>query len=545
MIHEHKLRTGLVFLIFCSLYALIAFNLYIIQIRQRNFFKELGSRQYFVTVTSLPPRAEILDRHGKPLALNQDRLAAFVLPKTLKDPNGLRTFLKKEFPHAAEQLKKATGHFVYIKRNLSEEQLQMIQESGVEDIQLLTEPGRYYPLPCAAPIIGMTNIDNAGLFGIELMCNARLAGAPSTYRLEKDARSGHCYFTKETKVAGHDGVPIQLTIDNDLQFLACEELKQTVEQCGAKEGAVLILNPTNGEIIAMANYPSVDISNLQEFDQRLTKNRIVTDVHEPGSIIKVFLALAALEEGVVKPDELIDCENSKVGVVNGFKFGTVKEDGLIPFIDVMTHSNNIGVAKVALRLGPKLYDHYRRVGFGTRTGLGWIGEQAGYVNPPHHWSRSSIIVLSFGYELTASLLQLGKAMCIIANNGYMVEPTLFKDKPGICSRTPLYKPETIETMRLILERAVTGEGNVTGKHAAIRGYKVLGKTGTANLVINGKYDPQHSIYSFSGIVEKGDYKRVIITFIKDTGRTKVYAATIAAPLFNKVAEKVLIHDHVI
>ena len=335
MIQEHKLRTGFVFLIFCSLYALIAFNLYIIQIRQRSFFKELGSRQYFTTVQTLPPRAEILDRHGKPLALNQDRLSAFVLPKTLKDPDGLDDFLRVHFPHAREQLKSANGHFLYIKRNLTDDQLLLVQNSGVEDIQLLKEPGRYYPVPCAAPIIGITNIDNAGLFGVELIYNKQLAGTPSTYRLEKDARSGHFYFTKETKVAGQDGIPIELTIDSDLQFLAFEELKQTVEQSGAKEGAVIIMNPTNGELIAMANYPSIDITDLHAFDQRLTKNRIITDVHEPGSFIKIFLALAALEEGVVQPDELIDCENTKIGIVNGFKFGTVKEDGLISFVDVI------------------------------------------------------------------------------------------------------------------------------------------------------------------------------------------------------------------
>jgi cell division protein FtsI (penicillin-binding protein 3) len=545
MIYEHKIRTGFVFLLFCSLYTLIAFNLYIIQVRQRTFFKELGERQYFLTVKTLPPRAEILDRHGKSLALNHDRLSAFVLPKSIKVPDELKPFLKKHFPHAHEQLGKVDSHFLYVKRKLTDEQLMLVQTSGLEDIQLLKEPSRYYPLPCAAPLVGITDIDNTGLFGIELMLNKQLAGSASTYRLEKDARSGHCYFAKETKVAGHDGVPVQLTIDSDLQFLACEELKQTVEAFKAKEGAVLVLNPTNGEIIVMANYPSVDTDNLSEVDPRLTKNRIVTDVHEPGSIIKVFLALAALEEGVVQPDELIDCENSKVGIVNGFKFGTVKEDGLIPFTDVIANSNNIGVAKIATRLGPKLYEHYRRVGFGTKTGLGWPAEQSGYVNPPKNWSRSSIVVLSFGYEVTASLLQLANAMGIIANNGYSVQPSIILNQPGKCSAKPLYKPETIQIMRNILERAITGEKG-TGKRAAVKGYTVLGKTGTANLVINGKYDPKHSIYSFSGIVEKGDYKRVIVTFIKDPEHCSgVYAATVAAPLFNKVAEKVLIHDHII
>jgi cell division protein FtsI (penicillin-binding protein 3) len=543
MIQEHKLRTGFIFLVFCALYAVVLFNLYIIQIRQRNFFKDLGSRQYYVNVKTMPPRAEIYDRNGKPLALNQDRLSAFVLPKIIKNSRELNSFLKKNFPSAVEPLNKSNSHFLYVKRKLSDEQLEMIQSANLEDLQLLKEPSRFYPLPSSAPIIGITDIDNNGLFGIELMFNTKLAGTASSYQLEKDARSGYCYFTKETKVAGHEGQPITLTLDSDLQFLAHEELKQTVEKYGAREGSVLVMNPMNGEIIVMATYPSFDPADTTNLDPELTKNRILTDAHEPGSVMKIFLGLAALEEGAVTPDELIDCENSKVGIVNGFKFGTVHENGLIPFTEVISESNNIGVAKVATRLGPKLYEHYRRVGFGTKTGLNWPGEQSGFVNPPNRWSRSSIVVLSFGYELTINLLQLGRAMSVIANGGYTIQPTLLKNEPQCpCLTNPLYSEKTINTMRDILEKTVdTG----TGKYAAIRGYKVMGKTGTANLVVNGKYDPLHSIYSFSGIIEKGDYKRVIITFIKDIGRTKVYSATVAAPLFNKVAEKVLIHDHII
>lgn len=546
MLQECKLRTGFVFLLFCALYGLILFSLYSIQIRQRQFFTDLGSRQYHVNITSMPPRAEIYDRHGKNLAINKDQLSAFILPKTLKNPQQTKKFLKKNFPQSFERLTKAEAqknlpHFLFIKRKLNPEQLALIKDSGLEDVQLLAEPSRFYPLPSAASIIGLTDIDNRGLFGIELMFNKQLSGTASTYRIEKDARSGHCYFAKETKVVGSDAIPINLTIDSDLQFLAYEELKHTIDKFGAREGGVLVMDPATGEIIVMAQCPTVDTEQTQQVDQHLAKNRIVTDVHEPGSIMKVFLALAALEEGVVTPDDLIDCENTKFGNINGFKFGTVHANGVIPFSEVIADSNNIGVAKVALRLGPKLYDHYRKVGFGTKTGLNWPGEQAGFVNPPQRWSRSSILVMSFGYEVTASLLQLATAFSVIANNGRLVQPKIIKEQ-GVKISEPLYSDETIAEMRDILSLTVD---HGTGKNAAINGYKILGKTGTANLVVNGKYSLHNNIYSFVGIVEKGDYKRIIVTFLKDLGKKGVYAGTTAAPLFNKIAEKVLIHDQVI
>lgn len=543
MLQQQKIRTAFIFIVFCSLYGIFLFNVYVLQIRQRTFFTDLGKRQYNVTVTSMPPRAHIIDRVGNPLAFNQEHLSAFILPKELKSPVVLASFLKKHFPASVERLAHNTSHFMFIKRKLTPDQLLLIQSSALEDIHLLKEPSRSYPLTCAGHIVGITDIDNKGLFGIELLYNEHLAGKPSTYALEQDARSGHFFFKRETKIAGHEGVPIQLTLDNDLQFLAHEELMHTVEQFQAQEGAVLVMNPTTGELIAMAQYPAFDPNDTTNLAQDLTKNKLVTNVHEPGSIMKVFLALAALEEKVVTPDELIDCENTKVGIVNGFKFGTVHAEGVLPFTDVIARSNNIGIVKVALRLGPKLYDHYCRVGFGKRTNLNWPGEQSGYVNPPHKWSRSSPIVLSFGYEITASLLQLACAFSIMANDGYLVKPTIIP-VPAPLPRIgkPLYAPETIAAMRSILEKAVaTG----TGTRALIKGYTVMGKTGTANLVINGHYDPDHNAFTFSGIVEKGNYKRVIITFVKDSPQKELYASTVAAPLFERVAEKVLIHDSII
>lgn len=543
---SYKIRASFIFLFFCSLYTLILLNLYSIAIKQRNFFSNLGKQQYMISIKSTPERALIYDRNGSPLAINKPMLSAFILPKNLDSPKMAERFLKKHFPLALNRLyHHADMHFLYVKRKLSPDQITLIERNNIPDIKLLKEPGRFYPIESSGHLVGITNIDNNGLFGIEGIYDKQLAGEPTTFSLEKDARSGHFYFTKTTEQEGFDGTPITLTIDANLQFLAFEQLAETIDRFKAQEGAVLVINPLNGDIIVMTQWPTFDANNTETIPIDFTKNIAATNVYELGSVMKVFTALTALEEQVVTADELIDCEDKKTTFIDGIKVNTVHQAGIIPFSQVIETSNNIGIAKVAQRLNDKLYDHYKRLGFGEKTSLLWPGQQAGFINPPNHWTKQSIISLSFGYEITASLIQLARALCIIANGGYEITPRIIlestssktKEKKG-----PLYRPESLNTLREILEKTVT-QG--TAQRAIMKGYKVMGKTGTANLLIDGVYNPERNIYIFAGIIEKGSYKRVIVTFIKDAAYKDLYAATVAVPLFERVAEHVLIHDKIL
>ncbi len=540
----YKLRTGVIFFLFCFGYLLILFNLYSIQIKQKSFFCNLAKQQYNVTITSTPERALIYDRHNQPLALNKHSLSAFIMPKKIEHVEQLEQFLKKQFPQAWQRwVNHPDAHFLYVKRKLTPEQLALLEEKNLADIKLLKEPNRFYPIEPAGPLVGITDIDNVGQFGIEMLFNQQLAGIPTTYCLEKDARSGHFYFTKSTKQEGIDGQPVTLTIDGDLQFLVHENVKEAVKKLQAQEGAVVIMNPDNGEILAMAQYPDFDPNNTNDITIEYTKNKALTDVHELGSVMKVFVALAALEENLVEADELIDCAHTKSTLLNGVRVNTWRAHGIIPFTEVIQNSNNIGIAKVAMRLGSKLYDHYQQLGFGQKTGLTWPGEQPGFVNPPKNWSKPSIVSLSFGYEITANLLQLARAFCVIANDGYLVTPKLFlnQEKDSLLHQQ-LYNAKTLETMRDILEKTVS-QG--TARRAALNGYRVMGKTGTANLVIDGAYNPDHNRYTFAGIIEKGDYKRVVVTYIHNAASKNLYASQVAAPLFMKVAENLVIHERML
>ncbi|KKP35973.1 MAG: Peptidoglycan transglycosylase and transpeptidase FtsI [candidate division TM6 bacterium GW2011_GWF2_32_72] len=546
MDHSIKIRTSFVFFIFIVLYGLLIFNLYIVQIKQQSFFSSLAERQYNVSLEISPPRGLIYDRTGtRPLAINKEIYSAFLVPKSMETAEHTLMFLQKNFPHAAERFEKNTEpNFFYIKRRLSDAEKKLIEDSNISDIKIVKEAGRFYPCPFVGTIVGMTNIDNVGITGIELLFNDKLSGSPEKVSLEKDARSNQFYFKKSTKEEGISSLPIKLTIDSDLQFLAVEEAKECLEKFGFKEVSAVIINPDNGEILALVSLPDFDPNDISNVDVESIKNRTISNVYELGSVMKVFVSLAALEEGVIRPDDIIDCGGSKNVKIDGINLSTTIALGKATFAEVVQNSNNIGMAFVGKKLGEKLYDHYTRVGFGEKTNIPLPGEQSGFVNPPNNWSKRSPVSLSFGYEITGSLLQLAKAFCIVANGGYKVHPKLIlTENPVENKKEKLYSDQSISEIRDILEKTIL-QG--TAVKAKINGYKVMGKTGTANMVVNGKYDVTKNRYAFCGIVEKGDYRRVIVTFAKEPEvKQKLFAANTVAPLFEKIAEKLLIHDRVI
>jgi len=544
MIQSFKIRSTVIFLFFSSLYIVIGITLYAIQIKHHDFYTKLGQQQYHVTITQRPPRGAIFDRSGTNfLAMNRDYVSAFVLPTHLEHSQNTYALLQSHFPQAYKRLQKHKDkHFLFIKRRLTQDEQRLIATTKDHDVCLLSEPGRYYPVPSAGPLIGITNIDNKGLFGLELQYDNSLAGNPTICHLEKDARSGYYYFKKETTIMGDSGQPLQVTIDADLQFLTELAVQATIEKFNAQQGAAIIMNPDNGEIVAMVTCPHLDPNDSNSASAELCKNSIITDAYELGSVIKICAAIAALEEGVVTPSELIDCKDTLTTYIDGRKINTVKPHGIIPFADVIAFSNNIGIAIVAKRLEGKLYDHYKRLGFGTKTGIEFPGENSGFVNPPEKWSKQSIISLSYGYEISATLLQLACAFCIFAT-GHAIKPTLLLQNSAKNATFPqLYSDENLAIVQSILERT-TLYG--TAKRAAIKGYRIMTKTGTANMLIDGQYSPDNNLYTCAGIIEKDTYKRVIVTFIKQAAKKDLYAATVTVPLFEVIAERMLIHDKII
>lgn len=536
---DYKPRVFSVLLVFFIFYLIILTRLYLIQVHRKDFFKDLAEQQYGVELTISPHRAKIYDANGVPLVINRDAVSAFILPKQFNDKKKTEKFLKAHFENVYKKIQKNKNKkFAWLERKITPQRLEELKKIGTDDIYYINEPQRFYPYQGVSTVLGFTDIDNIGLGGIELEFNKSLAGTATVIDIKKDARSAHFYFDKEIVKQGTKGSPVHLTIDNKLQFLAYEELKQNIANYGAQGGSVLVLNPDNGNILAMANSPDFDANQREIKDLDVTKNKIITECFEFGSVLKAFTALGALEEKVVTINEPIDCEG-KIAYFGKFKVENWTNTGIVPFSDVIRMSSNIGIAKIAQRLDSKLYDHLRRVGFGKKTGVEFPGERDGFVNPPSNWSKSSCIVMSFGYEVSATLLQLAKAFCIIANGGYDVTPHLIKNENTKTAKEvgeKLYSDETIKQMKDILE----GVGKSYNK--GLESFRVMGKTGTARKIVDGKYSTRDHIYTFVGIIEKNDYRRVVVTFINNPNKGGLWAAQVAAPLCQHVAERMLVND---
>ena len=521
--------------------ALIALNFLYLATIKHKFFKDLALKQHQTIISIAPERAFIYDRKNKIVAFSQNSYSAFITPKNIKEKKELLKFLKKNFPKIYNNFEQYKNkHFMYIKRHLEEHELELIKKINLEDIHLLEEPKRCYPYNSLIPILGLTDIDNIGISGLEYFYNSQLIGENSTFLLQKDGHTKN-YYKKEIQV-NKSPTPLNLTIDAELQELILEELKETVNFWQAKEGAITILNPEDGEILAMVSYPSINYidNNNNNLNIEGTKNRCLTQPYEAGSVIKTFLALAALEEKIVEPDEIIDCENTETTLINGMVVNTPHADGKITFSKVIQASNNIGVVKVALRLDKKLYDYYDKLGFGKNCTKEKIGEESSILYPPCKWSKRSIISLSFGYEMTTHLLQLTRAYALIANGGYLITPHIFKNINYEKSESPIFSKKSIDAINDILLKTVN---DGTAKRAQIKGYTIKAKTGSAYCAKNGGYDQNASIYTCIAIIEKGDYKRVIGAFIKEpVSPKKTYASKVVVPVIEKSIERLLIHD---
>ena len=542
-VRDYKVRIAIVFIFFATLFVVIAVRLFLLQIKQKNFFKLLAEQQYELQVKMTPPRGVIVDASKKyPMAFNRHVTSAFIVPSALSESSKTLKMLKKRYPEVyARYRKNPDKHFLWLSRRMSDKELQFLQKLNDPQIHLVDEFARYYPYQGGAQLLGLTDIDNTGIAGLELSFTKQLGGVSKAVKLERDARSGAFYFDRLVTHMGRPGKKLALTVDRYLQEMVAYELQKKVVELKAKSGAAVVLDPETGAVLAMANYPAFDPNQKGVTAFEAMKNRSVSECYEFGSVLKAFCAMAALEERVVSFDEPIDCEG-RFGYIDGVKIENPtisllrrleEHNNILPFNEVVRYSSNVGIAKIAKRLGPKYYEHLRRLGFGTKTGVQFPGERSGFVNPPERWSKPSLIVMSFGYEIMATLMQLARAFCIVANGGYDVHPTMVSAE-GAAKGQKLYRDDTIEHMKCIMEK-------VAERHQ-IPGVRVMGKTGTARCIVNGKYSNQLHHYSFGGIVEKDGYRRVILTFVKEPEKASLWASDVALPLFKTAAQRMLVHD---
>jgi cell division protein FtsI (penicillin-binding protein 3) len=530
----------------------VAARLVQVQIVRHDDYVSRAQRQQERTLALTPVRGSILDARERVLAESVAAESVYADPQAIADPRATAKALAAipALKVNAREIEKKLGDggaFAWIARQLPLEVAAEVKRLKLQGIYTLEEHRRSYPRgTLAANVIGYTGVDGEGLAGVEHSLDSAVRGRAGRVTLLRDARKGMYLVGGEGANRAVDGNHVVLTIDSVVQFIAERALAKVVAHERAIGGSAIVMDPRNGAILAMASFPTFDPNRFRDFATIAWRNRNVQDIYEPGSTFKIITASAGLEEGVVTPSQVLDCNNGAITIANveihehdGHKYG------LLTFEDVMVHSSNVGAIRVGLALGvDRFYSYMKKFGFGERTGVELPGETAGLLRRTERWSQISNASISIGQEIGATPLQVLSAVATVANGGVRVAPHVVDrivEAEGKIVRPPRAAPQRVisERSAAVLNeilKSVVSRG--TGKEAAMAEHVVAGKTGTAQKAVRGGYSPDKVVASFAGYVP-ADRPRLAILVVVDEPRVAQYGGTVAAPVFREIAESTL------
>ena len=504
-----------------------------LQIVDTEFLQDQGEARYLREVVVPTRRGNILDRNGEPLAVSTPVDSVWVNPKVLLQSPGdiepLANVLGVDADEIERRLtQRSTREFVWLRRRLHPDVADQIKSLKLHGVFLQKEYRRFYPAgEVTSHVIGFTNIDDIGQEGLELAYNDWLQGKPGLKRIIRDRRGRtieHVEMVKES-VPGHD---LSLTIDRRLQYLAYRELKRTVLKHGARSGSVVLLDVKSGEVLAMVNQPSYN-PNHSNMDSEGLRNRAITDVFEPGSVMKPFAVASALETGRWTPTTQIDTTPGTINV-SGHTISDHRNYGPIDVTRLITKSSNVAATKIALDLEPEhMWNTYDRFGFGDVTGTGFPGESAGVLRNHRRWRRVEQATLAYGYGISVTVLQLAEAFAALADEGRLRRPSLVMGATN--PPESVLDPTIARQVAAMLETVTGPEG--TGKNARVENYRVSGKTGTSRKASASGYASRY-IASFAGFVPSSDPELVGVVMINDPSGGQYYGGLVAAPLFSTI-----------
>ena len=552
--HQRKVRKriSLLALFFMFWLGILAFRLIQLQVIDHTVYKTVVLEQNQNTEPIHPKRGTIYDRSGNILGRSVPRQSVFYtsFKGESHQPQIERIHQLKEILGLSENelqmVKKRIQRddsFIWIRRKIDSEKSEKVKNLDLTGIYLEEENKRFYPYgKLAAHLIGRVNIDEVGASGIEYRYDSVLGGEKGKRLILRDAKRRKYQFeTLKEPVPGKD---LYLTIDETIQYIAEKELKKAILEFEAAGGIVIISQPSTGEILAMANYPTFDLNS----PPLSIRNGAIHHTFDPGSTFKMITASAALESKKIDPSDVFDCSAGIISIA-GKNIRDHKKFGQLSFPEVIIHSSNVGTIQVGQIVGDKsLFKTIQDFGFGQKTGIDLPAEEKGLFYPLSRWTDISVASLSIGYEISVTAIQMLQAINIIANKGVIISPTVvrksFTDIKDIEKNPPEYRrvlsEESAVKLASILQRA-TEEG--TGQSAQIKGYKVAGKTGTAQ-----KFDPTIGGYSsslhmasFVGYVldEKPVFSMIIVI---DDPKEKYYGGQVAAPVFKEIATQILDYE---
>lgn len=532
----HRIRLIFVSCFFIALLIALCWRITDLTVLHRKFLKGQGDARSLRTIDIPAHRGMITDREGTALAVSTPVQSLWVNPQDFsldtKQLQALSQLLGIKPKTLLAKIQKAQSReFLYLQRQLPPNMAKKIEALNIPGLNFQQEFKRYYPqADSTAQLLGFTNIDDEGIEGLELAYDDWLKGIPGKKRVLKD-RMGHIIeelgVIKEPR-PGHDLV---LSIDRRIQYLAYHELTNTLEKFAAKSGSVVVLDSKTGEILAAANAPSFNPNARGRYTRDSYRNKAITDIFEPGSVIKPFSIASSLASGLVKPDTIIDTRPGWM-VVHGHPVRDIHNYGILDVTGVLQHSSNIGVTKMILLSPPEqLIGLLQRSGFGQRTESGYPGESDGAIVKAKDANPFVLATIGFGYGLSVTALQLAKGYLIFANKGKLHPVTLLHHQAEEVSERVLDE-KTANQVLYMMETVLGNEG--TGKPARIPGFRVAGKTGTARIAGKNGYEANRHIASFVGIAPVSDPQLVVVVVIHEPTKNGYYANAVAAPLFAQV-----------
>ena len=510
-----------------------------LQFVNQNFYQKQGDQRFLRELPIETTRGMITDRNGEPLAISTPVESIWANPSELTDhPDRyaqLATALDIPLPDLTAELKKHEDkEFLYLRRHMDPDSASAIVALNIPGVYSRREYKRDYPLgEVMAHVIGYTNVDDRGQEGVELAFDDWLTGKPGAKRIIRDLH-GRIVENVDLVRAAQPGRDLTLSIDRRLQYLAYKELAEAIKKNDASAGTVVILDVHTGEVLAMVNLPSYNPNARTDNRPSAHRNRAATDVTEPGSVMKAFTIASALETGIVTPDTVFDTNPGSTELA-GHVIHDTHNHGVLTVTGIITKSSNVGAAKLSLLMnGTQMFDMLHRFGFGQVTGSGFPGESSGVLPNGRTWSMIQKATIAYGYGVSVTAMQLAQAYAAIGNGGRLVTPTFVKG--GQTPSKAVLDPHVASQIMTMLETVVAPGG--TAPDAAVLGYRVAGKTGTARYASGGGYS---KIYDslFIGLVPATNPRLVMVTMIHDPKGTVYYGGLVAAPVFGKVMDRAL------
>src|SRR5229473_1048248 len=521
-----------------------------LQLFRHSEFMARAQRQQQRVIEITPKRGAIYDRNMHPLAMSIPVDSAFAVPSELGDEQLAARLLSGVLGIPREVLEarlESSRSFVWIARKLPPEKKEAVEALNLKGVYFQKENQRIYPKrDLASHVLGFVDLDEKGLGGIEYQLDGQIRGKSEKIIVMADARQR---WFDGGEAQRERGANVILTLDEKVQYIAERELAAAIAKTHALAGTVIVMNPNNGEILALANWPKFNPNAVNEVPAEARMNRAVAALYEPGSTFKIITLAAAFDQGITRPGEVFDCENGAVYVA-GHRIRDHKPFGMLNVADILAKSSDVGAIKIALRLGaPKFYDYIRAFGFGQLTGVDLPGESKGILRRLENWSAISIGSISMGQEVGVTPIQLISAVSAIANGGMLYKPhvvaelrrgNLLAPPEGLLVPTEpkkVIRPETAATLRRLMEGVVL-EG--TGKLAHLDGWTAAGKTGSAQKIdpATGRYSPTQLIASFTGFAPISNPAVTILVSL-DSPVGQHEGGQVAAPVFKRIAEQVL------